>query len=267
MHGPVAVVHFDAHLDTWDTYFGAAVHPRHPVPPGRPRRASLDTDRLPARRHPRPAVRQRRTSRTTDARLPASSPPPTSTTTASTRSSSSCADRVGDRPVYVSIDIDVLDPAHAPGTGTPEAGGMTSRELLEILRGFGRPATWSAPTSSRSRPPTTTPRSPASPPRTSPTSCCPPSPPGDRPARHDRRHDVDREAEVPPESRVLFSRERHLAINLALAFSYATNYALPRKSLSYGPPGLPLPMYTVMPIARPLLLVYAYLYVTLGGGG
>jgi agmatinase len=36
----------------------------------------------------------------------------------------------------VSIDIDVLDPAHAPGTGTPEAGGITSRELLEILRGF-----------------------------------------------------------------------------------------------------------------------------------
>jgi agmatinase len=42
--------------------------------------------------------------------------------------------RVGDRPVYVSIDIDVLDPAFAPGTGTPEAGGMTSRELLGVLR-------------------------------------------------------------------------------------------------------------------------------------
>ena len=38
--------------------------------------------------------------------------------------------RVDDRPVYVSVDIDVLDPAHAPGTGTPEAGGLTSRELL-----------------------------------------------------------------------------------------------------------------------------------------
>jgi agmatinase len=38
--------------------------------------------------------------------------------------------------LYVSVDIDVLDPAHAPGTGTPEAGGMTSRELLEILRGL-----------------------------------------------------------------------------------------------------------------------------------
>lgn len=34
----------------------------------------------------------------------------------------------------MSIDIDVLDPAHAPGTGTPEAGGLTSRELLRIIR-------------------------------------------------------------------------------------------------------------------------------------
>ena len=42
--------------------------------------------------------------------------------------------RLADGPVYVSIDIDVLDPAHAPGTGTPEAGGLTSRELLHTLR-------------------------------------------------------------------------------------------------------------------------------------
>jgi agmatinase len=42
--------------------------------------------------------------------------------------------RVGTRPVYISIDIDVLDPAHAPGTGTPEAGGLTSRELLSVVR-------------------------------------------------------------------------------------------------------------------------------------
>ena len=44
--------------------------------------------------------------------------------------------RVGDASVYVSVDIDVLDPAHAPGTGTPEAGGLTSRELLALLRGL-----------------------------------------------------------------------------------------------------------------------------------
>jgi agmatinase len=48
------------------------------------------------------------------------------------------AARVGDRPVYVSVDIDVLDPAFAPGTGTPEAGGLTSRELLAVLRSFAR---------------------------------------------------------------------------------------------------------------------------------
>jgi agmatinase len=42
--------------------------------------------------------------------------------------------RVGDAPMYISVDIDVLDPAHAPGTGTPEAGGMSTRELQAVLR-------------------------------------------------------------------------------------------------------------------------------------
>ena len=45
----------------------------------------------------------------------------------------SVRDHVGHRPVYVSIDIDVLDPAHAPGTGCPEPGGVTVRELLDFL--------------------------------------------------------------------------------------------------------------------------------------
>src|SRR5690606_9160404 len=45
-------------------------------------------------------------------------------------------DRIGDTPVYLSIDIDVLDPAYAPGTGTPEMGGMHSREILQTLRGL-----------------------------------------------------------------------------------------------------------------------------------
>lgn len=43
---------------------------------------------------------------------------------------------VGDGPTYLSFDIDSLDPAFAPGTGTPEVGGLTSREVLEIMRGF-----------------------------------------------------------------------------------------------------------------------------------
>ena len=39
-------------------------------------------------------------------------------------------------PVYITVDIDCLDPAFAPGTGTPEAGGLTSRELLAVVRGL-----------------------------------------------------------------------------------------------------------------------------------
>lgn len=45
-------------------------------------------------------------------------------------------DVVGDGPVYVTFDVDGLDPAFAPGTGTPEAGGLTPREALAILRGL-----------------------------------------------------------------------------------------------------------------------------------
>lgn len=44
--------------------------------------------------------------------------------------------RVGDSPVYLSFDIDGLDPAFAPGTGTPEIGGLTVQQGLEIIRGM-----------------------------------------------------------------------------------------------------------------------------------
>jgi arginase family enzyme len=43
-------------------------------------------------------------------------------------------ERVGEGPVFVTVDIDVLDPAFAPGTGTPEPGGMTTGELLWACR-------------------------------------------------------------------------------------------------------------------------------------
>ena len=45
-------------------------------------------------------------------------------------------ERVGDKLVYLSVDIDVLDPSTAPGTGTPEPGGWTTREMIRILRGI-----------------------------------------------------------------------------------------------------------------------------------
>ena len=46
-------------------------------------------------------------------------------------------ERVGDAKAYLTFDIDCLDPAFAPGTGTPVAGGLTSREALAVLRALG----------------------------------------------------------------------------------------------------------------------------------
>jgi len=43
---------------------------------------------------------------------------------------------VGDAPVYISVDVDGFDPAYAPGTGTPEVGGLEAREGLALLRGL-----------------------------------------------------------------------------------------------------------------------------------
>ncbi|GLY42232.1 agmatinase [Amycolatopsis sp. NBRC 101858] len=133
-HGPVALLHFDAHLDTWDTYFG------EPYTHGTPfRRASeegiLDTSALShvGTRGPLYGKRDLEEDRRLGFGIVTSGD-------VLRRGIDETVDalrqRIGDRPLYVSVDIDVLDPAHAPGTGTPEAGGMTSRELLEILRGL-----------------------------------------------------------------------------------------------------------------------------------
>ena len=48
----------------------------------------------------------------------------------------SIRERIGSHPTYVSLDIDAVDPAYAPGTGTPEIGGFTSYQILQLLRGL-----------------------------------------------------------------------------------------------------------------------------------
>ncbi|ANZ38902.1 agmatinase [Lentzea guizhouensis] len=134
IHGPVALLHFDAHLDTWDTYFG------EPYTHGTPFRRAveegiLDTEAIShvGTRGPLYGKKDLEDDRRLGFGIVTSSD-------VLRRGVDETVDalrqRIGSRPVYVSIDIDVLDPAHAPGTGTPEAGGMTSRELLEILRGL-----------------------------------------------------------------------------------------------------------------------------------
>jgi agmatinase len=136
VHGPVAVVHFDAHLDTWDTYFGAAYTHGTPF-----RRASEEglLDRTGCLHVGTRGPLYTDADLSQDAELGFQVvPAPEVDQLGVTGMVERIAQRVGDRPVYVSVDIDVLDPAHAPGTGTPEAGGLTSRELLATLRSFAQ---------------------------------------------------------------------------------------------------------------------------------
>ncbi len=133
-HGPVALVHFDAHLDTWDTYFGA------PYTHGTPFRRAVEEGVLDLDVSAHVGIRGPLYSKKDLDDDKALGFAIVSTEEVARRGVDEAIDRVrarvGDRPVYVSIDIDVLDPSHAPGTGTPEPGGLTSRELQMILRGL-----------------------------------------------------------------------------------------------------------------------------------
>lgn len=132
--GPVALVHFDAHLDTWDTYFGA------PYTHGTPFRRATEEGLLLEDCGVHVGVRgplYAATDLTDDRALGFEIIRATDLDTLGVASIlGRIRTRVADAPVYVSVDIDVLDPAHAPATGTPEAGGLTSRELLALLRGL-----------------------------------------------------------------------------------------------------------------------------------
>ncbi len=134
LHGPVAVVHFDAHLDTWDTYFGA------PITHGTPFRRASEEGLIDKTGSMHVGIRGPLYSSedlTDDQVLGFQVIGAHDMDDLGWRGAvERIKARVGNRPTYVSLDIDVLDPSFAPGTGTPEAGGLTSRELLNILRAF-----------------------------------------------------------------------------------------------------------------------------------
>lgn len=131
-HGPVAVLHFDAHLDTWDTYFG------QPITHGTPFRRASEEGFIDKTASMHVGIRgplYGKEDLEDDARLGFAI---VSSEYIEEQGVAAAINRmrgrIGDKPLYISVDIDILDPAHAPGTGTPEAGGLTSRELLRMLR-------------------------------------------------------------------------------------------------------------------------------------
>ena len=133
--GPLALVHFDAHLDTWNTYFGGARYTH-----GTPFRRAAEEGLLDLERSIHVGTRGPQFSaddlgsdaklgfRLIDGRA------------IDDRGTVSIANEiralVGSAHVYISFDIDILDPAFAPATGTPEAGGWSSREAIAVLRGL-----------------------------------------------------------------------------------------------------------------------------------
>jgi agmatinase len=133
--GPLALVHFDAHLDTWNAYFGNARYTH-----GTPFRRAAEEGLLDLPRSVHVGTRGPQFSREdlpSDAKLGFRL---IDGRAIDDRGSAAIAteirEAVGQSQVYISFDIDVLDPAFAPGTGTPEAGGWSSREAIAVIRGL-----------------------------------------------------------------------------------------------------------------------------------
>lgn len=135
-HGPLAVLHLDAHSDTFPPVYGGLHH--H----GTPFRWGLDEGLIDPRSMIQIGIRGHNPS-------PDSLEYPrgrgvtvvTAQECAGTAAVERLTDRIreiaGNRPLYVSVDVDVADPAFAPGTGTPAPGGLASRELLGLLTAIG----------------------------------------------------------------------------------------------------------------------------------
>jgi len=132
--GPLALVQFDAHVDTWPDSFGQAYgHGSvffHAINEGLvdPRRMIQLGIRSPVQRAVWDWTIAQGVRVVSAQEVHASSPDVVAAAVRET---------VGDGPVYLSFDIDALDPAFAPGTGTPEIGGLASWQAQAILRRLG----------------------------------------------------------------------------------------------------------------------------------
>ncbi|CAB1085302.1 Guanidinobutyrase (EC [Olavius algarvensis Delta 1 endosymbiont] len=133
-HGPVAVIHFDSHTDTNDRYFGK------PYYHGSPFRRAVEENILLAEKSIQIGMRGSVYSQ--DAYADSAELGFEVITMSDVRAMGLPAlvetvrQRVGRHKVFVTFDIDVVDPAFAPGTGTPEVGGFSSAEAIGLVQGL-----------------------------------------------------------------------------------------------------------------------------------
>jgi agmatinase len=132
-HGPISLVHFDSHPDTWDQYFGSRYF--H----GTMFRRAVEENLIDPRRTFQIAIRGSLYG-ADDFDFQAQHGMSVLRVESLKEQGVGWAveqyARLRGVPVYVSFDIDAVDPAFAPGTGTPEAGGLTSYEALSLVRGL-----------------------------------------------------------------------------------------------------------------------------------
>jgi agmatinase len=134
-YGPLAVVHFDAHPDTWDEEF-----PGHKFSHGTPFIRALEEGLIDTQAYLQVGIRgSTPASYDYDQAIKAGARMITLDEALDMGIEAVIAEikqRVGSRAVYLTFDIDAVDPAFAPGTGTPEVGGFTSVQALRMVRGL-----------------------------------------------------------------------------------------------------------------------------------
>ena len=130
-HGPLGLVHFDAHPDTWDQYFGSKFF--H----GTPFRRAVEERLIDPRRMIQVGIRGPLYGPEDFAFHDEHGIEVVRIEPIKEQGTGWVAERFArlrGAPVYCSFDIDAVDPAFAPGTGTPEVGGLTSYEALVLVR-------------------------------------------------------------------------------------------------------------------------------------
>ncbi len=135
LHGPVALVHFDAHPDTWDCEYAG-----QPFSHGTPFRRAIDEGLVDTSAYVQIGIRGPTAGPQDYADALQLGARMITLDDAVERGLPAVLSEVGSvcagKKVYVTIDIDAVDPAFAPGTGTPEVGGFTSHQMLKLVRGL-----------------------------------------------------------------------------------------------------------------------------------